>query len=216
MSMTEALEMTSTRSRLSSSEVQAFALFFRIRSVRSIFQPTFGFKGGPERSARTRFRGCRFGSLSQSLVSRLPVRLVTINRGQGEHKGRRRVSIGNTLTAEVSLDFIVPKGHSVKVVRLPSFVERRSGELVLRQNINLSKLLLNSLNAPRAIRVLGSAFRAHNGHPADIGSRHDSDRRSLWAIVECFQLLVKNPNQFGARNCFSGHVSFQSDEGLLG
>src|ERR1035437_3204018 len=35
----------------------------------------------------------------------------------------RRVSIGNTLTAEVSLDFIVPKGHSVKVVRLPSFVE---------------------------------------------------------------------------------------------
>jgi hypothetical protein len=210
--------MTSSRSRLSSSEVQAFAFvyFFRIRSVRSIFQPTFGFKGGLERSARTRFRGCRFGSLSQSLVSRLPVRLVTINRGQGEHKGRRRVSIGNTLTAEVSLDFIVPKGHSAKVVRLPSFVERRSGESVLRQNINLSKLLLNSLNAPRAIRVLGSAFRAHNGHPADIGSRHDSDRRSLWAIVECFQLLVKNPNQFGARNCFSGHVSFQSDEGLLG
>jgi hypothetical protein len=130
--MTEALEMTSSRSRLSSSEVQAFALFFRIRSVRSIFQPTFGFKGGLERSARTRFRGCRFGSLSQSLVSQLPVRLVTINRGQDEHKGRRRVSIGNTLTAEVSLDFIVPKGHSVKVVRLPSFVERRSGELVLR------------------------------------------------------------------------------------
>jgi hypothetical protein len=28
--------------------------------------------------------------------------------------------------------------------------------------------------------------------------------------------LVKNPNQFGARNCFSGHVSFQSDEGLVG
>jgi hypothetical protein len=27
--------------------------------------------------------------------------------------------------------------------------------------------------------------------------------------------LVKNPNQFGARNCFSGHVSFQSDEGLV-
>jgi hypothetical protein len=93
------------------------------RGVRSIFQPTFGFNGGLERSARTRFRGCRFGSLSQSLVSQLPVRLLTINCGQGEHKGRRRVSIGNTLTAEVSLDFIVPKGHSVKVVRLPSFVE---------------------------------------------------------------------------------------------
>ena len=122
--------------------------------MRSIFQPTFGFKGGLERSARTRFRGCRFGSLSQSLVSQLPVRLVTINRGQGEHKGRRRVSIGNTLTAEVSLDFIVPEGDSVKVVRLPSFVERRSGELVLCQNINLSKLLLNSLNAPRAISKL--------------------------------------------------------------
>jgi hypothetical protein len=149
--------------------------------VRSIFQPTFGFNGGLERSARTRFRGCRFGSLSQSLVSQFPVRPVTINRGQGEHKGRRRVSIGNTLTAEVSLDFIVPEGDSVKVVRLPSFVERRSGELVLRQNINLSKLLLNSLNAPRANRVLGSAFRAHNGHPADIESRHDSNTRSLWA-----------------------------------
>src|ERR1035437_9132487 len=93
------------------------------RGVRSIFQPTFGFNGGLERSARTGFRGCRFGSLSQSLVSQLPVRLLTINCGQGEHKGRRRVSIGNTLTAEVSLDFIVPKGHSVKVVRLPSFVE---------------------------------------------------------------------------------------------
>src|ERR1017187_8370020 len=93
------------------------------RGVKSIFQPTFGFNGGLERSARTRFRGCRFGSLSQSLVSQLPVRLLTINCGQGEHKGRRRVSIGNTLTAEVSLDFIVPKGHSVKVVRLPSFVE---------------------------------------------------------------------------------------------
>jgi len=92
------------------------------RGVRSIFQPTFGFNGGLERSARARFRGCRFGSLSQSLVSQLPVRLLTINCGQGEHKGRRRVSIGNTFTAEASLDFIVPKGHSVKVVRLPSFV----------------------------------------------------------------------------------------------
>ena len=91
--------------------------------MRSAFQPIFGFNGGLERSARTRFRGCRFGSLSQSLVSQLPVRLLTINRGQGEHKGRRRGSIGNALTAEVSLDFIVPKGHSVKVVRLPSFVE---------------------------------------------------------------------------------------------
>jgi hypothetical protein len=99
------------------------------RGVRSIFQPTFGFNGGLERSARTRFRGCRFGSLSQSLVSQLPVRLLTINRGQGERKGRRRVSIGNTLTAEVSLDFIVPKGHSVKVVRLPSFV--RTGRRAL-------------------------------------------------------------------------------------
>ncbi len=82
--------------------------------MRSIFQPTFGFNGGLERSACARFRGCRFGSLSRSLVSQLPVRLVTINRGQGEHKGRRRVSIGNTLTAEVSLDFKVSKGHSLK------------------------------------------------------------------------------------------------------
>jgi hypothetical protein len=24
---------------------------------------------------------------------------------------------------------------------------------------------------------------------------------------------VKNPDQIGTRNCFSGHVSFQSDEG---
>src|ERR1700730_17850324 len=115
MSKTDTLEMTSSRSRSSSSEVQVFTLFSFFasvlrgkkerRGVRSIFQPTLGFKGGLERSARTRFRGCRFGSVSQSLVSQLPVRLVTINRGQGEHKGRRRVSIGNTLTAEVSLDF---------------------------------------------------------------------------------------------------------------
>jgi hypothetical protein len=84
------------------------------RGVRPIFQPTFGFNGGLERSAGTRFRGCRFGSLSQSLVSQLPVRLITINRAQGEHKGRRRVSIGNTLTAEVSFSFVVPKGHSLK------------------------------------------------------------------------------------------------------
>jgi hypothetical protein len=32
--------------------------------------------------------------------------------------------IANTLTAEVSSNFIVSKDHSVKVVRLPSFVER--------------------------------------------------------------------------------------------
>jgi hypothetical protein len=89
----------------------------------SVFQPAFGFNGGLERSARSRFRGRRLGSLSQSFVSQLPVRLVTMNRCQREHKGRRRVPIGNTLTAEVSLDFIVPKGHSVKVVRLPAFVE---------------------------------------------------------------------------------------------
>jgi hypothetical protein len=92
--------------------------------VRSAFEPTFGFNGGLERSARTRFRGCRFGSFSQSFASQLPVRLVTINRVQGKHKGRRRVSIGNTLAAEVSFDFIVPKGHSAIVQRLPSFVER--------------------------------------------------------------------------------------------
>jgi hypothetical protein len=92
--------------------------------VRSIFQPTFGFNGGLERRARTRFRGCRFRSLSQSLFSQLQVRLGTINHAQCKDKGRRRVSIGNSFTAEVSLDFIVPKDHSVKVVRLPSFVER--------------------------------------------------------------------------------------------
>jgi hypothetical protein len=107
------------------------------RGVRSIFQPTFGFNGGLERSARTRFRGCRFGSLSQSLGSQLPVRLVTINRGQREHKGRRGVSIGNTLTAEVTLDFIVSKGHPGKVVRLLSFVEKCS---VLCQNVDPSEL----------------------------------------------------------------------------
>jgi hypothetical protein len=135
MSKSGAFEMTSSRSRSSSSEVQALQLFIflvaissghaRFRETRreSIFQPTFGFNGGLERSARTRFRGCRFGSLSQSLVSQLPVRLLTVNCGQGEHIGRRRVSIGYTLTTEVSLDFIVPKGHSVKVARLPSFVE---------------------------------------------------------------------------------------------
>src|ERR1700682_1576748 len=94
------------------------------RDGRSIFQPIFGLNGDLERSARTRFRGCRFGSLSQSLFSQPPVRLVTINHAQGENKGRRRVSIGNTLAAEVTLDFIVPKDHSVKVVRLSSFVER--------------------------------------------------------------------------------------------
>src|SRR5216684_8440851 len=86
----------------------------------SIFQPTFGFNGGLERSAGTRFRGCRFGSLSQSLVSQLPVWLITINRGQGEHEGHRRVSIGNTLTAEVSFSFVIPKGRSAVRLHLLS------------------------------------------------------------------------------------------------
>jgi hypothetical protein len=53
ITMTETLEMTSSRSRSSSSEVQAFALFSFFasvlrgkkerRGVRSIFQPTSGF-----------------------------------------------------------------------------------------------------------------------------------------------------------------------------
>jgi hypothetical protein len=50
------------------------------------------------------------------------------------------------------------------------------------------------------MRIPGSDFRTHNGHPANIMSRHDSDGHFGWAIVECFQPLVKNPNEFGARN----------------
>jgi hypothetical protein len=63
----------------------------------------------------------------------------------------------------------------------------------ISQNVNLSKLLLNSLNAPRAKRVMGSTLRTRNGHPALVGVGHDSDRHFRRAIVERFQLLVKNP-----------------------
>jgi hypothetical protein len=176
--------------------------------VRSAFKPTFSFNSGFEGYARARFSGGRFGSFSQSLFSQLPVRLISINQAQGKQKGGRRVSIGNTLAAEVSLDFIVPKGHSAIVQRLPSFVECQSGRLVLRQNINLSKLLLDRLNPPCAERVCGSLSRAHQSRPSDVGHRHDSDRQPVGrAIVECLQLFVKNPDQLGARNLGFSHTS---------
>src|SRR5712671_3485739 len=179
------------------------------RSVRSIFQPTFGFKGCLERSARTRFRGCRFGSLSQSLVSQLPVRLITINRGQGEHEGHRRVSIDNTLTAEVSFNFVIPKGHSA--VRLSSFVERCS---VLRQNVDPSELLLNLLDAPCAERVSRAHPRSRHGCPSVFAGRHDRNRDSRRATIESVELLLKYPRQIRARNSGFRHVSPRgSDDG---
>ena len=55
------------------------------------------------------------------------------------------------------------------------------------------------------MRVPGSDFRTHNGHPAPI-IRHDSDGHFRWAIVECFQPLVKNPNEFGARDPDFSHA----------
>ena len=75
----------------------------------------------------------------------------------------------------------------------------------ISQNVNLSKPLLNTLNAPRPMRILGSGLRTHDGRPALVGSRHDSDGHFRWAIVECFQPLAKNPNEFGARNLDSSH-----------
>ena len=55
------------------------------------------------------------------------------------------------------------------------------------------------------MRIPGSDFRTHNGHPAAI-IRHDSDGHFRWAIVECFQPLVKNPNKFGARDPDFSHA----------
>jgi hypothetical protein len=55
------------------------------------------------------------------------------------------------------------------------------------------------------MRIPGSDFRTHNGHPAPI-IRHDSDGHFRWAIVECFQPLVKNPNKFGARDPDFSHA----------
>jgi hypothetical protein len=54
---------------------------------------------------------------------------------------------------------------------------------------------------------MGSALRTHNGHPALVGVGHDSDRHFRRAIVERFQLLVKNPNEFGARNLDFSHAA---------
>jgi len=55
------------------------------------------------------------------------------------------------------------------------------------------------------MRIPGSHFRTHNGHPAAI--RHDSDGHFRWAIVECFQPLAKNSNEFGARNLDFSHTA---------
>jgi hypothetical protein len=66
----------------------------------------------------------RIQTLSGAIATRSGLTPITVAVLPARGSGRRRVSIGNTLTTEVSLDFIVPKGHSVKVVRLPSFVER--------------------------------------------------------------------------------------------
>ena len=62
------------------------------------------------------------------------------------------------------------------------------------------------------MRKPGSDFRTHNGHPADIMSRHDSDGHFGWAIVECFQPLVKNPNESGARNPDFSHAPLPATE----
>jgi hypothetical protein len=55
------------------------------------------------------------------------------------------------------------------------------------------------------MRIPGSDFRTHNGHPAPV-IRHDSDGHFRRAIVECFQPLVKNPNEFGARDPDFSHA----------
>jgi hypothetical protein len=54
---------------------------------------------------------------------------------------------------------------------------------------------------------MGSALRTYNGHPALVGVGHDSDRHFRRAIVERFQPLVKNPNEFGARNLDFSHAA---------
>jgi hypothetical protein len=54
---------------------------------------------------------------------------------------------------------------------------------------------------------MGSALRTQNGHPALVGVGHDSDRHFPRAIVERFQPLVKNPNEFGARNPDFSHAA---------
>ena len=61
------------------------------------------------------------------------------------------------------------------IQRLRGAASRPSSHSIL-QYVNLSKLLLNSLNAPRPMRILGSGLRTHDGRPALVAGRHDSDR----------------------------------------
>jgi hypothetical protein len=68
----------------------------------------------------------------------------------------------------------------------------------ISQNVNLSKLLLNSLNAPRPMRILRAGLRTHDGRPALVAGRHDSDRHcreqssnasSLWRKTQMSSVL---------------------------
>jgi hypothetical protein len=85
---------------------------------------SFGFKGFLESSTCTGFRSARFVSVPEGCCSRPPVRFVPVDLAQRKQERSRGVPIGNSLSAKLSPDFKVPKGHSVEVVCLPSFVER--------------------------------------------------------------------------------------------
>jgi hypothetical protein len=70
-----------------------------------------------------------------------------------------------------------------------------------RQNVSLSKLLLNRLNAFGPMPPVLSNVVSAQSPPSAVGHRHYSNRKAvLRMVIECLQLLVENPYQVSARN----------------
>src|SRR4030088_2692458 len=76
---------------------------------------------------------------------------------------------------------------------------------ILRQNVNLAKLLLNPLDALGAERVRTTVLPARYGPPA-VFSRYDRNGNGRCAVATRPQLFRKNPNQISARNLGFSHA----------
>jgi hypothetical protein len=76
---------------------------------------------------------------------------------------------------------------------------------ILRQNVNLAKLLLNPLDALGAERVRTTVLPARYGPPA-VFSRYDRNGNGRCAVATRPQLFRKNSNQISARNLGFSHA----------
>jgi hypothetical protein len=116
----------------------------------------------------------------------------------------------SALDHPISIKHREPKRHPVNVVskRFASSQCHRHMTLVFfGQNVSFSKLLFDGLNALRPKRPLHSDLLRCHSRPISISRRNDSYHKPFrGVVVECFQLLVKNPNQVNARNLGFGHA----------